>query len=389
MVQSKLSFLRKTRTFSRLETDESQNSPAQSSSAGNRRSFNSHRDNEQQNGGLSPRKSWTSVTSVTSVFSNILPKNKTNKRGSSATFDASSAPQPKPEAKETTETKAEEEVVVEHRVQENPDLDIRSKPGSPDTQGVQPRDDTEFPMVTSNHTSLGTGTAPTPGDSPEAETENKDTSESEGLGSLILDKMEESKLLSSGEFLPEGLLVKFLTNKSVYRELTEDKIPSDDVNDLVDFALHHARKIFATLLLLNQKGETLQRAMQYFRRDKIGDDFLPITDETRDKIPFLVNREGPWGRVAEKNFRQKQWAFLAPELPPRKADEPILRIDANIPLPFIEAEKFDSGAFGDVYKTLPSESNIRLPELKVSPHSHDCQLPAAVNRQFPPELDSS
>lgn len=142
---------------------------------------------------------------------------------------------------------------------------------------------------------------------------------------------------------------------------------SNDVDDLVSFIIPGARKIFAILLLIGFQSGQLQRAIRLLQRDQIGDDFLPITDENRDKVPFFINREGPWeSKVAERNFRRYQWAFLTPELPPQEADGPILSLHVNAILPIIEAKPIDTGAFGTVYKALPSESNIRLPKLKVS-----------------------
>lgn len=379
------SFLSKTRISSLREAEESQNSPAQSTSATSRPSFNSHRDNEQQYGGLSPRKPWHSVTSV---FGNMLPKNKTNKRESSGTFHASSQSQPKNEDKKTAGTKAKENAVVEHRVQEKPDLIIRSMLGSPDTQRTLSRDDTELTTVTSNHPSLGTGTVHIPGDSPVTEAEDEDMAQTGGLGDLIFDNMKDSKL-TSGQFLPEGLLDRFLTEKSVRRELTKNNISPDDVDDLVAFAVHRAPKIFATLLQADYQGDRLLTAMQYFRKYAIGDEFLPITEENRSRVPFLVNQEWLWTKRAEKIFCEKQWAFRAAELPPHSADEMILKLDANAILPFVKAERSDSGAFGDVYRVLPSESNIRLAKLKVSTQTHCCQLPVSKCCDLSSRLDRS
>ncbi|CCC11728.1 unnamed protein product [Sordaria macrospora k-hell] len=293
----------------------------------------------------------------------MFPKNKTNKRESSGTFHASSQSQPKNEDKKTAGTKAKENAVVEHRVQEKPDLIIRSMLESPDTQRTLSRDDTELTTVTSNHPSLGTGTVHTPGDSPVTEAEDEDMAQTGGLGDLIFDNMKDSKL-TSGQFLPEGLLDRFLTEKSVRRELTKNNISPDDVDDLVAFAVHRAPKIFATLLQADYQGDRLLTAMQYFRKYAIGDEFLPITEENRSRVPFLVNQEWLWTKRAEKIFCEKQWAFRAAELPPRSADEMILKLDANAILPFVKAERSDSGAFGDVYRVLPSESNIRLAKLK-------------------------
>ncbi|KAK3400008.1 hypothetical protein B0T20DRAFT_174397 [Sordaria brevicollis] len=157
------------------------------------------------------------------------------------------------------------------------------------------------------------------------------------------------------KFLPADVLATILTKESVRRALIYINAPSNDVDDLVSFIVPRARKIFAILLLFEWDAEFLLRGIQCFQRESIRDEFLPITKENRDNVPFFINREGPWRRrVSEFIFCKKQWVFLTPELPPEDVDGPILRLHAKAILPIIQAKKVDAGAtlmsFG-IYRT--------------------------------------
>ncbi|KAK3487577.1 uncharacterized protein B0T23DRAFT_322736 [Neurospora hispaniola] len=194
-------------------------------------------------------------------------------------------------------------------------------------------------------------------------------SEGEDLSDLIYLNLQEGNPLDGGgirKFLPEGLLVKYLTEKSIRKKLEENNPSASNVDDLVTFIVHHARKIFATLIRSNFEGDKLCKAIRDFRDHNITDDFLPITETKMEKVPFF-KKKGHWSLQTVADFCEKQWTFLAPVLPPPERDGvPLLKVDALTILPFIEAKLVDHGAFGEVYKVMLCPSNMLTEHLQNS-----------------------
>lgn len=210
---------------------------------------------------------------------------------------------------------------------------------------------------------------------PESEDELGPESEGQNWDDLIHLKLEWGDALdgTKHKFLPEGVLVKYLTAESVRRKLEED-IPSNDIDDLVTFIVSHARKIFATLLLLDFEGDRLCKAVRHFRDHRTGskvspitDSFLPITEAKikGKEVSFFEDRKPPWKLTNVSGFCEQQWTFLAPKLPPKRSQGQLLKVDALTVLPFIEAKHIDAGAFRDVYRVMPCPSHIRDKDLKV------------------------
>ena len=178
-----------------------------------------------------------------------------------------------------------------------------------------------------------------------------------------------NSLTDDRKFLPAGRLVELFTKTSV-REglrfsrlwLEEGDLSESDIDDLVDFIVPHARKIFATLLCTGFEDHKLYKAMQDFRISQITDSFLPITKAKEKEVPFFVDKRRPWTETKVASFCDWQWTFLAPELPPKG---PLLKVDACTRLPFIHAERVEEDFYGDVYKVVPCPSNIREESLKV------------------------
>ncbi|KAK3502515.1 hypothetical protein B0T13DRAFT_430379 [Neurospora crassa] len=175
--------------------------------------------------------------------------------------------------------------------------------------------------------------------------------EGEDLSVLIHGNLQEGNSLDGGgirPFLPEGLLVEYLTEES----------------------------IFATLVLSGFEESKLCKAIRDFRHHKIGtnaspitDDFLPITETKKKEVPFFnsFQRRGHWNVVKVTDFCVKQWTFLAPVLPPPERDGvPLLKVDPLTILPFTKAHRVDAGAFGEVYKVMLCPSNMLTEHLKNS-----------------------
>ncbi|KAK1780445.1 hypothetical protein QBC45DRAFT_408685 [Copromyces sp. CBS 386.78] len=241
--------------------------------------------------------------------------------------------------------------------------------GPKTTQEVLPHDGTDEKEKADEEQGFESDTAT----EPEPEDELGMESEGEDLPTRIHNNLKRGDPLKgdmdSREFLPAGLLVKYVTRRSVRKKLEEENPSESDIDDLVNFIVHHARKIFATLLLCFE-GNKLCKAVRDFRNHRIGskispitDSFLPITEVKKEEVPFFVDKNGHWNPWKVSDFCTKQWIFLAPKLPPKG---PLLKVDALTPLPFIEAELVDAGAFGEVHKVLPCSSNIREKGLKES-----------------------
>lgn len=145
--------LKRTSKASRLKTHEPQKNTAQPSSADSQRSVNPqrHQDNGQQYRRLTAKKSGINKLDI--ILSRVF-KNRMTKRGISATPATSKEPYQKPGVKGEPEVKAEEEAIVEHRVQEESE--------SPKPQEFQPQNGREPTTWILDHISHDTRTTPMP-----------------------------------------------------------------------------------------------------------------------------------------------------------------------------------------------------------------------------------
>ena len=114
------------------------------------------------------------------------------------------------------------------------------------------------------------------------------------------------------DFLPEGRLVEIITDASVLEELWGEEDDPDDNKDqdLVDFILKVAIKLFAIALVSQVRGSKLRTAMEDFKATNYGDKDLPVTmDPTQKPSAF---RSKLWKKLVYRNFLENQWIFIAP-----------------------------------------------------------------------------
>ncbi len=191
--------------------------------------------------------------------------------------------------------------------------------------------------------------------------------EQESLGAQIVTFFRES-VFDRHDFLPEGCIDKLITEDAVMRELgiTPEAKEIEKNRKLLDFILKDGRKIFAILLVSQFKGDDLQKAIAQFRRNKIGDISLPITEETKIKVPFFnppKRPKKPWDTRSIRSFCIEQWLFLAPVFSSERLN---LELHANDILPFTgQGSDVKSGAFGKVYQVTVHPQHYTEPVLTV------------------------
>ena len=190
--------------------------------------------------------------------------------------------------------------------------------------------------------------------------------EEESLGSQIVKRLDKS-VFDRSEFLPNGCIEKLITKCAVIKELgfTQEDMKKEKPSSakLVEFILNEGRKLFAIMLMSRFKGGDLQKGMNQFRRNKLGDAFLPITEENESKVPFFNPPKKPWDRQSIRTFCNEQWAFLAPVF----SDEYLnLQLHTNEILPFIcQGNGVRSGAFSEVHQVIVHPSHYKNPVLMV------------------------
>jgi hypothetical protein len=198
-------------------------------------------------------------------------------------------------------------------------------------------------------------------DSSSDSSSNGKEKEEESLGALIVTKYQKS-VFDRHDFLPEGCIEALITEPAVIKELaiTEE---TKDSRKLLNFVLKEGRKIFAILLVSSFKGENLHKAITQFRRKEIGDASLPITEETKNNVPFFNPPKKPWNTMSIYNFCEVQWRFLAPVFSSERLS---LQLHANHILPFTSQDgDVKSGAFGEVHQVTVHPSHYKDPVLTV------------------------
>jgi hypothetical protein len=203
-------------------------------------------------------------------------------------------------------------------------------------------------------------------DTEDSSSDSSSPGEEESLGSQIVRKLDKS-VFDRSEFLPDGCIEKLITKCAVIKELglTQEDMKKEKSSSakLVEFILNEGRKLFAVMLMSRFKGGDLQKGMTQFRRNKLGDAFLPITEENESKVPFFNPPKKPWDRQSIRAFCIEQWAFLVPVF----SDESLnLQLHRNEILPFIcQGDDVRSGAFGEVHQVTVHPSHHTNPVFMV------------------------
>ena len=152
------------------------------------------------------------------------------------------------------------------------------------------------------------------------------------------------------EFYPHGCIESLMTEKPVMKELamTEDELARGENKKLLDFILTRGSRLFAILLDIRLQQADLRVAIGQFSDASFGDASLPITSRNINDVPFVgeARMAKPWTRRLIKDFRFKQFEYLAPVFSPNKLD---LQLHPLTIFPFISRDKDrKAGAFGEV-----------------------------------------
>jgi hypothetical protein len=139
-------------------------------------------------------------------------------------------------------------------------------------------------------------------------------------------------------FVPEDKLCDLLSRDTLVRVLGKLS-PAYLSDEVVDFVLKRAPKVFAVLVLINQVGQI----NKFIQNDQFGthrlDHQLPFT---RSRLKEIFEDDYVGGL-----FHEKQWEFTAPtfsgEVTPRNLERWTV-------LPYLSEIHLTSGGFGSVYK---------------------------------------
>jgi hypothetical protein len=182
----------------------------------------------------------------------------------------------------------------------------------------------------------------------------------ESLVNQIVAKLDNS-IFDGKDFLPEGCIETLITEATVMKEMGITEETKEDSRKLLSFILKDGRKIFAILIFSSFKSQALREAVTQFRRKKIGDVSLPITDVAN--VPFFKPPKQPWDNWSVRNFCKGQWIFLAPVFSNEKLN---LQLRADHILPFTSQDNdIKSGAFGEVHQVTVHPSHHTNPVLTV------------------------
>ncbi|KAE9363831.1 HET-domain-containing protein [Stipitochalara longipes BDJ] len=203
-----------------------------------------------------------------------------------------------------------------------------------------------------------------PSDSEDSSSESGSSLNAEEcLGDKIIKQFEKSAF-DKEDFLPDGCIDTLITKTAVIKELalTQEDLKKESNQKLVNFILKKGKKIFATMLVAGFKGTQLNKAMTQFRKNKLGDSILPITEETKSNIPFFGNDPTrSWGPVSVHGFCRVQRAFLSPVFSKERLN---LELHADVILPFTyQEDDVKSGAFGEVHQVTVHPSHHKDPVL--------------------------
>lgn len=195
------------------------------------------------------------------------------------------------------------------------------------------------------------------------------------LEDRILHRYAHSKFPSgwSQEYVPRNCLDEIITKSSIIQEFHrgsdldgENKRVVDVDEDLIDFILHSAKKVFAISLISGVVTSELQQTMKVFKASGFGDDKLPIS--------FMDSKRPPWlhlkhqlSNVRKHNFMGHQWKFLVPVFRDGQIN---VEIGSRTILPFkLVSDQKREGTFSDVWEVTVHKAHLENPMRKVSTSS--------------------
>ena len=161
------------------------------------------------------------------------------------------------------------------------------------------------------------------------------------------------KNYDSKYFIPNGQVRQYLSKENVQSILWE-KVPKENLDDLVNFVLAGAMNVFAVLVLIERPSRISDFTPEYHQESKI-DDRLPFSLE---RLESILNK-GDASSAEACRFYERQWEFTSPIFSGTltRRDLPYDTI-----LPFLKKEPTGSGGFGTVYEIDIEPSHQRFPD---------------------------
>lgn len=185
-------------------------------------------------------------------------------------------------------------------------------------------------------------------------------------------------------FSPEGSIDKHITKASIITALWADS-SEPPVDDLVDFILRDAKRVFAIAICSGLEDNKLRRAMEFFKSRNMTDKGLPFS-----KARWEERAEGPsglsghvgssphsygsvnnahykdlWPKIKIDKFCKQQWAFCAPVFIIGKINHDFER-DTVMPFTKKDTISMAQGSFGSVFKCQVHTSHLKASENSVS-----------------------
>lgn len=134
-------------------------------------------------------------------------------------------------------------------------------------------------------------------------------------------------------FVPDYLLDQALSREIIGEAVKETQIPKQLHAEVTDKISHSGKKIFAILVATDQAASVLS----FISCQALNDENLRYDENLVDRLA-LPNA---------KDFREKQWEFVAPLLLPGLLN---LQLNQRSILPFLKDGYLGHGAFGQVYE---------------------------------------
>lgn len=189
-------------------------------------------------------------------------------------------------------------------------------------------------------------------------------------------------LHGSGYYWPTDVVRRLVTTESVRRELNNAN--QEYSNELVEFIVDRAPKLFGILVVAHNEAEMLLQQMRFFRKNGYSDDCLSVEigdspDNLRSPRSLLEKEELQkldhqlWGSFYSQKVVDEQWRFLVPKLSTSREN---YNFQARTILPFnkVRTDEGDlGGAFSKVYKVTIQPGYLEDPQHHVSSISFTCK----------------
>ncbi|KAK2605572.1 hypothetical protein N8I77_008401 [Diaporthe amygdali] len=168
-------------------------------------------------------------------------------------------------------------------------------------------------------------------------------------------------------YMPEGHLDQLVTTQSIIWEFTgapdvdfEGQNWAHVGEELIEYILMSAKKVFAISLICGVESSRLRKAMNTFKFTGFNDSNLPIQATKSTEVPWSLLQ---WPVVMTQKFEQRQWMFLVPIFHTK-----FLRMELEpheiLPFALIKNERSQDSA-EDLWEVSIHESHCEAPIRKV------------------------